>query len=465
MSRKILVIGLDAAPPHLVFEKFRKQLPNITHLAQNGLYGPLRSTHPPITIPAWIVMMTSRNPGTLGIYGFRHRKKNTYNEIYIVNSRSIKERAVWDYLSENNKRSIIISVPPGYPPRIIRGYWISCFITPSNSKKYTFPLSLREEIESHFGPYIFDADFRIENREKVRQDVFRMTKQHFDVVEYLIQQKKWDFFMFVEIGVDRIQHAFWKFFDKEHHLYEPGNEFEHVIPEYYEYIDRRIGELLEKIGEDTYVLIVSDHGAKRMKGAFVINEWLAEQGYLEFEREPREVVNLDRAEINWDKTIAWGWGGYYARVFINLEGREPNGIVKREDYEDVRQQLIEDIRKIRGPNGEPMKNLAYRPEDLYPITKGDPPDLIVYFDDLYWRSAGTVGHNKLYLPENDIGPDDAVHDWDGIFILYDPQETLNRERRNAEIKDIAPTILNLLGLPIPENMEGRSLVSGDDIHG
>ena len=96
-----MVIGLDATPPALVFDKFKKKLPNLSYLIDNGVYGSLRSTHPPITIPAWAVMMTSKNPGTLGFYGFRHRKKRTYNQFYIVNSRYVKAKAVWNILSEN----------------------------------------------------------------------------------------------------------------------------------------------------------------------------------------------------------------------------------------------------------------------------------------------------------------------------------------------------------------------------
>ena len=92
--------------------------------------------------------------------------------------------------------------------------------------------------------------------------------------------KPWDLFMFVEIGVDRIHHAFWKYMDPDHHLYEPGNPYENTILDYYKHLDRKIGELLSSAGEDTVVLVVSDHGAKRMKGAFCVNEWLIEQGDL-----------------------------------------------------------------------------------------------------------------------------------------------------------------------------------------
>ena len=112
--------------------------------------------------------------------------------------------------------------------------------------------------------------------------------------------------------------------------------------------------------------------------------------------------------------------------------------------------------EIRNLSNYLLYNEEDKPEELYPICNGNPPDLIVYLDDLYWRSAGTIGHGTLYLPENDLGPDDAVHDYDGIFILYDPEKEIG-ERIDLSIYDVAPTILNVMGLPIPSSMEGKAL--------
>ena len=458
-DRKVLVIGLDSAPPKLVFEKFKDELPNLSSLIDNGLYARMKSSHPPITIPAWMVMSTGKDPGSLGIYGFRHRKPGVYNDFYIVNSKFIKEKRVWELIEPHGKRSCLVGIPPSYPPFKVNGCMVSCFITPSTKRSYTYPDGLRSEIESVVGEYEFDVKFRVENRDQVRDDIFRMTKKRFKLLNHFVESKKWDFFMFVEIGLDRLHHAFWKYFDETHHLYEPGNKYEDVIPKYYKLLDEKIGELLSRVGDDTYTIVVSDHGIKKMEGAFVINEWLMDKGYLTLKKEPEKVVNIDQADIDWPKTIAWGWGGYYARVFLNVEGREPQGVVKKEDYENMRDQLIEDFKKIRDPNGRLMDNQVYKPEQLYPTLRGDPPDLMVFFDNLYWRSAGTIGYNSFYLPENDIGPDDAVHAWHGIFILNDPQETIpHRYIDEISILDIAPTILGLYGINKPADRRGKNIL-------
>ena len=445
MGRRLLVIGLDCAPPKLLYEEFIDELPTLGFLLKGSKRALLKSSHPPITIPAWLVMVTGKQPGELGIYGFRHRKPGAYNDFYIVNSKFVKYPTIWDEAGKKGLKSVVIGFPPSYPPKPIRGFLITDFITPSSDVNYTFPPFLKRELESKFGHYIFDVKFRVEDRDRVKRELWEMTKQHFKVYSYMAQRAKWDFYMFVEIGVDRIQHAFWGYMDPEHHKYVPGNKYEKVIKDYYRLIDEGVASLLEAVPKDTVIAVVSDHGAKKMKGAFVVNQWLAEKGYLKLEDEKLAPgTELKDAPVDWSKTIAWGWGGYYARVFINVEGREPKGVVKREDYEHYRDELAEEFRNIRGPNGEKWDTKVYKPEELYPEVNGDPPDLIVYFDDLSWRSAGTLGWPTKYLRENDRGPDDAVHDWYGVLAIYDPEGSISLDRKVVSIDEVRGIFADIL---------------------
>jgi len=453
VKRKVLVIGLDCAPSSIVFDQ-KDELPVLRELIENGLYGNLRSSDPPITIPAWMVMCTGMDSGQLGLYGFRHRRDYSYKNIWIATSQSIKEKTVWDIIGEHGGQSTLVSVPPSYPPKPVAGNLISCFITPGQEKDYTYPVQLKEEIESKFGPYIFDVVFRTEEKDKLLDQIYSMTEKRFQVMNYMIRHKPWDFFMFVEIGVDRIQHAFWKYMDSEHHLYVPGNKYENAIMDYYKDLDKKLGELISNVPGDTAIVVVSDHGAKRMKGAFCINEWLIEQGYLAVKAKPESPISLDNLEIDWSRTKAWGWGGYYARIFLNIDGREPQGIINPEHYEKERDALVEKLMSLQGPNGEAWRTRVIKPQEYFKVLNGDYPDLMVYFDDLYWRSAGTLGHGTKYLLENDTGPDDAVHDQEGIYILYDPKNKTHK-RKDTQIIDIAPTVLNLMGIPVPDDMKGH----------
>ncbi len=457
-TRRVLVIGLDCAAPQLVFEAYRDDVPVLSRLAAAGTVARMRSCHPPITIPAWAVMTTSRSPGALGIYGFRHRRGPSYTEGWIANSRAVTAPAIWDYLGRRGRPSIIVGVPPGYPVPEITGHAVSCFITPPG-RPYTHPASLGQEIDALVGRYLFDVEFRTDDRGRIRDQLYEMTEKRLRVVRHLLTTKPWDYFHWVEIGTDRAHHAFWKFMDPTHHKYVPGNPYESVIRDYYRYLDGEIGKILSLLDDDTIVLVVSDHGAKRMKGAFCVNEWLIQEGYLALRTRPEKIGPVEQADVDWSRTTAWGWGGYYARIFFNIQGREPEGIVPRARVPALRDELTARLLQVRDPAGRVMDTKVYPPEALYPVVRGDAPDLMVYFDDLYWRSAGTVGYppGTLYLDENDTGPDDAVHDYDGIFILHDPRDARPRDVGTVDILDIAPTVLSLMGEAVPPEMEGRPL--------
>ena len=420
---KVAIIGLDSIPPEMMFQKLLDRLPNIKKMYDKGLHGDLESCDPPITVPAWMVMMTGKNPGKLGIYGFRHRRGFSYNDGYIVKSTHEKEEAVWDYLSSNGMKSIVLGVPPGYPPkRLENTSVVSCFITPSQDKEFTSPPELKKEIISAVeGKYLFDVVFRTENRDEIKRELFELMHKKFDAAEYLVKNKPWDFFIMHEIGFDRLHHAFWKYFDPTHPKHVKGNPYESLDLEYYKAADERIGKLVEAFGQDCTTFVLSDHGSKGMLGAFCVNQWLEKEGYLVFKKKPSSPTDLDKAEIDWSRTKAWGWGGYYARIFFNVKGREADGIIDRKDLESEMEKLTTKIMAIQDHTGKVMKNKVLRPDELYGRAVGDKPDLMVYFDDLNWRSAGTVGHDSLNLFENDTGPDESVHSMNGNFLMYDPK--------------------------------------------
>ncbi|HKW04616.1 MAG TPA: alkaline phosphatase family protein [Nitrososphaerales archaeon] len=458
---KVAIIGLDSVPPELMFQKLLEKLPNIKKMYDNGLHGNLETCHPPITVPAWMVMMTGKNPGKLGIYGFRHRKGFSYKDGYIVNSTTVKEKTVWEILSEHGKKSIVLGVPPGYPPKQIPNCNIvSCFITPGMDKAFTYPAELKDEILNVAkGKYIFDVTFRTENREAIKKELFEMTEKRFDVAEYLAKTKPWDFFIMHEIGFDRLHHAFWKFFDPTHPKYTKGNQYENLDLEYYSMVDKRIGRLVELFGEECTTFVLSDHGSKSMSGAFCVNQWLENEGYLAYKIQPKTIVDFDKAEIDWQKTKAWGWGGYYARIFFNVKGREPSGIVDPKNLEAEKKMLMDKVMTIPDDKGTQLKNMVLFPEQIYGVATGDKPDLMVYFGDLDWRSAGTIGHDSLYLFENDTGPDDSVHSMNGIFMMYNPKKEIKgRQLMGAKIADMAPTLLQMFGITIEKDgFDGRRL--------
>ena len=457
MSRKVAVIGLDCAEPSLVFDRWLDELPNIRSLVERGTWGTLRSTDPPITVPAWTCMMSSRDPGQLGIYGFRNRRDFGYDSLAVANSTAVKVDRLWDILGRAGKHVITIGVPQTSPPSPVAGEQISCFLTADpRHDEFTYPHDLRREIEQIVGPYRVDVrNFRSEDRDRILAEIYEMTEQHFAAARHLLDTRQWDFFMMVEIGVDRIHHAFWRYLDPKHPQYVENHRYRDVILDYYRYLDDEIGDLMNRFDDETVVIVVSDHGAQAMEGSVCINEWLMQQGYLTLSSKPKTQIPLHRAEVDWTRTRAWGEGGYYCRLCINLEGREPQGVVKVSEYDELRDELIQKLESLPGPDGVSIGTTVYRPEDLWVERRGIPPDLLVYFGDLAWRSNGTIGSGEILSFENDTGPDDANHSRFGLIVSAGPGIAPNNHR-DLEIYDVAPTILTLFGLPPQAGMRGRS---------
>lgn len=461
MAQKVAVIGLDCAEPSLVFDRWRQDLPTLDALMRRGLWGKLRSTDPPITVPAWSCMATGYDPGTLGIYGFRNRRDYSYDKLSVADSRWVKPERVWERLGNAGKHVIVMGVPQTYPPGQVNGELVTSFLTPDPRRdQFTSPDALRHEIESLVGSYQVDVrNFRSDDRDRILAELYEMTEQHFTVARHLLDTRDWDFFMSVEMGTDRIHHAFWSFLDPDHPRYEPGHRYAEVIHEYYRYLDDEISELLTRFDDDTLVLVVSDHGAQAMHGAVAINEWLIENGYLFLKEEPQATTPLRGEMVDWSRTKAWGEGGYYCRLCCNVKGREPNGIVEPGDYEALRSELVDRLEGLGGPDGESIGTRVYRPEGLWPVQNGIPPDLIVYFGDLSWRSNGTVGHGQIHTFENDTGPDDANHARYGLCIAAGPGVASRDEQVDGLlIYDIAPTILQAFGQPVPEDLPGRAII-------
>jgi predicted AlkP superfamily phosphohydrolase/phosphomutase len=408
-------------------------------------------------------MLASKDPGVLGFYGFRNRADHSYDRMNIATGNAVHEPRVWDVLGEADKTSVVVGVPQTYPIKPVNGYLISSFLTPNTDRQYTFPNELRYEIDRVLDGETYDVDvpqFRTEDKDFLLEQIQEMTEKRFEVISYLVREKAWDFFMFVEIGLDRIHHGMWKFWDPGHSKYEPGNPYEDAIPAYYRYLDRELGEILGMLDDDTIVMVVSDHGGQAMEGGFAVNEWLRQEGLLVLKDEPmyEGLVPFEKVEVDWEKTTAWGAGGYYGRIFMNVKGREPQGKIPADEYEKARDELKERIEAIHDHQGEPMGSIAFKPEDLYKQVRNIAPDLMVYFGDLRWRSVGSFGIPDVYTFENDTGPDDANHAQDGVFVLWDPRKNHGgRYVSDLQAMDVAPTILEAMGVPLPSDMQGKSV--------
>ncbi len=459
---RVFVLGLDCLTPQLLFDAYQDELPNFRGLMQQGAWGRLRSSDPPITVPAWACMFSGRDPGELGLYGFRNRADHSYDNLALADSRAVRAPRAWEIASEAGLEVVVLGVPQTFPPSAVRGVLVSSFLAPSKDANFTYPALIKWELDRLAGDdergYVIDVeDFRTEDKARLLRDIHDMTRRRFRVARAWIDQRRWDLFCMVEMGPDRLHHGFWRYADPGHRLYEAGNPWEHAILDYYRLLDEELGRLLEALPADTSLLIVSDHGARRMEGGICINEWLIEQGLLKVRRYPEALERLEPDNIVWGETRVWAEGGYYGRVFINVQSREPEGVVPPAEYESFRTELARRIRAIPGPEGEELDTVVHRPEELYREVNNVAPDLMVYFGDLAWRSVGTLGHRTTHTLSNDTGPDDANHDYHGVFLARDERLGAAGELEGLTLYDVLPTILDRLNLPVPGNLRGSVL--------
>jgi predicted AlkP superfamily phosphohydrolase/phosphomutase len=458
---KTLILGLDCLEPSLV-DRWLGDLPTFARLRAAGMWGRMRSCVPPITVPAWSCMTSSQDPGSLGIYGFRNRTDHTYKGLGFATGDWVKADRLWDILSARGKTCAVLGVPGTYPiTRPINGPMVSCFLTPSLKSEWASPPSFKDEVAALLDgrDYLFDvANFRSADKFRILDDIHEMTRRRFTVARGMLAHYNPDFFMMVEMGSDRIHHGFWHYMDTKHRKFEVGNPLRNAIHDYYVLLDREIANLLDGIDlSATNILLISDHGAKRLDGGICVNDWLRREGYLVLKTNPLPGTPPARADIDWSRTRAWGDGGYYARIFLNVQGREPEGIVPASEYESLCADLSRRLREIPDDRGQPLHTDVWTPRELYRNVKGVPPDLIVIFGDLTWRAVGTMGYESLYLYENDTGPDEANHAQYGFFNWTGPGIAPSPVPIDIDILDVAPTVLSRMSIPIPPEMLGKVL--------
>ncbi len=452
MARRVMLIGLDCVPPALAFERYRAHMPALSALMARGAFARLRSTTPPITVPAWTAMISGRDPGELGLYGFRKRLPGSY-ELSLTDSADVRVERVWDVLGRRGLRSSVIAVPPSWPPFAVPGELVSCFLTPSADAPHTYPAPLAGELAARFGPYTPDVEVRARDRAGLDGALATMTRQHFAIARYLWSAREPDFMMFVEIGPDRLHHAFYADLDEQHPRHDPASPYLGVGERYYALLDRELAQLLALAEEDTAVIVASDHGARPLREAFRINEWLARAGWLALRTRPEAPAPLRPELVDWANTRAWAEGGYYARVFLNVRGREPQGIVDAREAPRLLRELCQALAGVRGPNGERWHNAVEPPGALYREVRGDAPDLIAIFDELSVRPIANVG-GEVYAERDDRDADACNHDFDGIFVCAGAGVSARGELPRCAIQDVGATVLALFGVAQPSGWLG-----------
>ena len=496
---KVLVIGVDGATFDVIKPLIhRGKLPVITKLMKEGVYGKLKSTIPPSSIPAWPSFMTGVNPAKHGCFDFMKRYKNEYYG-KIITSKDIKAKTLWKILSEFDKKSIVINVTGTFPPEKIKGIIVSGLLT-VEGRNYVYPPHLQKEIEKKGYRIFVDNETLNAPADILFSELCKLEEKRVEVALHLLKKHEWDFFMVMLIGTDVIQHRLW-------------NEKE-IIAMYYQKIDQLIGEILNNISEDLNVFVVSDHGFGELKKYVYINKWLHDLGLLSYKKvdasstreskiyslkgretalswlsklgftrerliqmfgwllSHKEFVNLipksvkrifhklpfTNLDIDWSNTkvfLSSFFGTESQSLMINLKGREPCGIVQPSEYEEMRTFLIDRLRDLRDPETkEEIFEGIFKKEEIYegPFIN-EAPDIITLLKEGYKFSYGFKA-KKVIVKSKGI---EGAHRLFGIFIAHGLDIKRGIKTKNAQITDLMPTILHIFNISIPRNTDGRVL--------
>jgi predicted AlkP superfamily phosphohydrolase/phosphomutase len=505
MSNKLLVIGLDGASFNVLDPLIEKgYLPHIARLIAGGTRGDLQTTFPPITAVAWSSFMTGKNPGKHGIFEFVRRDHRSNREL-AVNASFRQGRAIWDLLSDAGKRVIVHNFPCTYPPHEINGLMIADFMTPRGRRDFAYPEPLLAEIEAEFGNYRLHLSqtYAEGNVDAVLDELFDELEYKAKVAEYLMTRYDWDAFFQYFWGTDRIQHELWHIIDDQHprHNKSEARAYRDRVHGYFRRVDEIVGRLIELAGADPIVMISSDHGFGPAHKYCSLNIWLLQEGFLKLKPEvatrakklmfslgltPELAFKLTRKipgalrpargvssqpgaskllgkfflsfnDVDWSRSVAFSKGNY-GQIYVNLKGREPNGVVAEDEYEAVRDAIIEGLRAIKDPTtGETWVGQVFRREDIYsgPLV-GDAPDIAFLPADMRYLPLGNADFtsNKFMVDAFGIS---GCHRMNGVMIAngngIKPGSILDGSR----IYDMAPTLLYLADQSVPDDMDGRVL--------
>ncbi len=505
-NHKVFVIGLDGATYDLV-RPWVKQglLPTFERLLEMGTWGTLRSVIPPLTPPAWSSFLTGMTPGRHGVYTFLQRKPGTY-QLTPFNATFRQVPDIGQILNQHGKKVALVNIPTTYPPRPLDGLMVTGLATPGRDVEFTYPPELGQELIRRF-------DYEIERYEKYdpgQEERFiaavnRVEDKRLAATLWLMDQLDWSLFAVVFRGTDVLAHALWRHMDPQHPAHEPElfPRYGDALLKHYQRVDQAIAKICEKLDQETVLMLVSDHGFGPIHRDVYIDNVLVENGLLHMKTtpvarfrsalvklgiSPRNILrllallrlrNLTRRlipknvrttinvgmlmlnQVDWSRTSAYPLGGG-SQISINLQGREPEGIVKPgHEYDRVCEQVEAAFAKLRDPStGEPIVARVWRKQELYGAktseTVPELPDLYIEWVNDQYTDIGGIGYSRGTLSEP-VRDRSGGHTMRGLFLMQGAGIKQGHMIEDARLIDVAPTILKVLGVPLSSGMDGQVL--------
>ena len=502
---RVLVIGLDGVTFDLLGPWIEAgELPNLQRLMEQGTWGGLRTTLPPISSSSWSSFVTGVNPGKHGLVDFVFPGTDSY-KVTMINSTSRRTRAIWDWLNDAGLKVGLLGIPTTYPTEPVDSFMISGFLSPGPDSDWAYPPELKAELKAELGGFQLAPNERYRSTRRLDlflEDLTASVENRTQAALYLMRSKPWDLFTVVYWDTDMVQHETWRLLDPSHprHDLEEAAAHREQILAFHRKVDADVGRLLDEVDSDTLVVVMSDHGFGPVHSFFLTNNWLASLGLLKFRRNPwtafkrllfrlgytplgmfrvasalglgrlRKKVRFQQKsglvnrvflsfdDVDWPRTRAFSIGSF-GQVYINMAGVHPQGIVQEgPEYEALKESIASEALTLRDPRtGELLVQRVYRREEIYsgPYLART-PDLIVLPRGWEYMAFGHAdfGSNKLVEP---IAGLSGHHRPEGVVILSGAGVRAGAQLKKASILDLAPTILHALELAVPRDLDGRVL--------
>jgi predicted AlkP superfamily phosphohydrolase/phosphomutase len=493
---KVFVVGIDGAPYDLARRWAEEgRLPTIARLMAEGAHGVLKSVVPPLSVPAWPCMLTGKSPGTLGIYQFVERRNGSY-QLKPVSLDWRRWDPLWSIVARHQKRVIMVNVPTvsasdGEPT----GVYVTGPIMSSRYVALAHPPGLAEYLSSA-GYHVEPAFPAFTDGRYLRTSLDLIRRRH-DLMTKLLREEFWDFFMGVFFRPDQVMHRYWRYMD-ENHPAHTQNQFSSAILTCYQQIDGHLSDLLAMMPPDCHILLVSDHGHGPLYSQVDLNAWLEREGFLVLRDNAASILDrralaqrlhVFRGEltalagwlathrglsgavglakraippeskgadaVRWDQTVAYTFGT--GVIYINLRGREPQGSVSPADYDEVRESIINRLHAFTDESGRPVVQRAIKGEALYPAADSNArPDVVIEFasESNFVNSSGSVAPGARLFPG---GIHTSAHTTEGFLVARGPGIPRGHELPESNIVDIMPTVLGLMGIASPSDLDGRPI--------
>ncbi len=488
-SGKVLLIGIDGAPFDLVTKWVDQgKLPNLGALLRDSAHGVLESTLD-VTPPAWSSIYTGKNAGKHGIFDFMHHEHGSYS-FAPTNASRRNSADIWEILSKHSLKVGVLNAPVTFPVRPVNGFLVSGFLTPSAEANYTYPASLKNELKDKVPGFRPSSPNELQlnlNKDAYVKNIGEQLENLRRAALYLIKKDDYDFFGVFISETDHVQHWFWR---NMAHVDEsrPGDkfhEYSHVIYDTYSATDSLVGELLESIDDDTHVVLVSDHGGTELKRFFHTNYFLHSIGMLNFKTDFRTSIRralydrgvtqklyqllikrkifllhyllkplaLSVSDIDWRRTLAYSFG--YGQIYLNVEGRDRFGAIPRDRVDEVSVKIMKELSKVSDPEGveRPIHSIYSKSEMYYGPHAEEAPDIQLVMSEGYEAFSWASIADGLFTESVDRN---GTHNTRGIVAVKVGGIATGR-LSGASVFDIAPTILHIMGVEIPPDMDGRVL--------